>query len=177
MFFISPPIFLHAHTSFTKTALSHEKTRARWGGYFRSRHRTLMTIANDNGMDNSVSSRPKWKCMPHCGACCKLNDFDLDVLRDMLRNENDVVEYLSMINPEGWCKHFDSFSRKCSVYDHRPRFCRATPEVFEQLYDVCPSQFDDFAISCCEFHIENTYGEGSHEAYRYDEFKDRTTAI
>lgn len=109
--------------------------------------------------------------MEYCGACCKLDDFDPDVLQEMLSNEQDVVEYLSMIRPNGWCKHFDTFSRKCTIYDSRPEFCRATPQVFERLYDTPPSQFDQFAISCCEFHIGNTYGDDSNEALRYDSLK------
>lgn len=127
-------------------------------------------------MSLSVKSTPtnprKWQCMSHCGACCKLNDFDQDVLRDMLKSEVDVVEYLDMIGTDGWCKWFDSHSRKCTIYSNRPRFCRATPQVFEDLYNVKREQFDEFAISCCEFHIANSYGEESHEAFRYDWFKD-----
>lgn len=127
------------------------------------RHQVRMNVGSQN--------RPQWSCMQHCGACCKLDDFDPDVLRQMLSKEQDVVEYLSMIRPDGWCTHFDSFSRKCTIYDSRPYFCRATPQVFQQLYNVPPSQFDQFATSCCEFHIANTYGKESNEAFRYDSFK------
>lgn len=115
-------------------------------------------------------SVPTWRCMPHCGACCKLDDFDRDVLHDMLKSETDVVEYLGMIGSDGWCKWFDSFSRKCTIYENRPRFCRATPDVFNQLYDVPVGQFDEFAISCCEFHIANSYGAESNEAFRFDDY-------
>lgn len=133
-------------------------------------HRTQMNLSTGDDVNQSQDGR-KWKCMEHCGACCKLDDFDPDVLREMLSSEQDVVEYLSMIRPDGWCKHFDSFSRKCTIYESRPEFCRATPQVFEQLYNVSPPQFDQFAIACCEFHIANTFGERSNEASRYEAFK------
>lgn len=110
--------------------------------------------------------------MKHCGACCKLDDFEEDVLRDMLKSDDDVVEYLGMIGTDGWCRWFDSEERSCSKYETRPRFCRATPEVFKDLYNVDKEDFDEFAISCCEFHIANTFGEESHEVERYDVFKD-----
>lgn len=110
--------------------------------------------------------------MANCGACCKLGDYDEEVLRDMLRTETDVVEYLGMIGADGWCKWFDSVSRKCTKYEDRPFFCRATPEVFEDLYGVPNVEFDEFAKECCEYHIGNVYGEESHESQRYQAFKD-----
>lgn len=113
-----------------------------------------------------------WKCMKHCGACCKLGDFDEEVLRDMLKVDADVVEYLSMIGEDGWCKWFDNVSRKCTKYAERPRFCQATPEVFEELYETPRDEFDQFAKSCCEYHISNSYGEDSQEAQRYEIFKE-----
>ena len=109
--------------------------------------------------------------MERCGACCRLDDYDEDVLRDMLKTEEDVVEYIDMIDENGWCKWFNSFTKTCTKYDERPRFCRATPETFQELYGVDPEEFDEFAISCCEFHIENSYGLGSQEATRYQVFK------
>lgn len=121
-------------------------------------------------MHPAVAGTPaKWKCIERCGACCKLGDFDMDVLKGMLRDEKDVAEYLDMIADDGWCRHFDSISRKCAVYADRPRFCRATPEVFHDLYDVEPDNFDAFAIDCCQCHIANSFGEDSHEADRYSQ--------
>lgn len=115
--------------------------------------------------------QPKWQCMDQCGACCKLGEYEHDVLRDLLKSETDVVEYLEMISPDdGWCKWYDHRSRTCTQYETRPRFCRATPQTFRELYDVDESRFNDFAISCCQFHISNTYGDDSVEAYRHDDF-------
>lgn len=106
--------------------------------------------------------------MHGCGACCKLGDFDEDLLRGMLKNEHDLIEYLNMIASNGWCIHFDTATRTCTTYASRPRFCRATPEVFHDLYDVPTPHFDAFAISCCQYHIANVYGEASHEAARFE---------
>lgn len=107
--------------------------------------------------------------MNNCAACCKLEDFDHDILKDLLKSDADVAEYLDMIDPSsGWCKWFDSFSRTCSIYDHRPRLCSATPQNFNDLYDVPPVQFDDFVISCYRFHISNSFGEQSQESSRYN---------
>lgn len=123
-------------------------------------------------IDPIASSSPvKWKCMSNCGACCRLGDFDEEVLRGMLRSETDVVEYLGMVGSDGWCIHFDTFTRKCGKYEDRPRFCRATPQVFEDLYGVEKEDFDEYAISCCEYHIGNVFGEESQEAQRYEGFK------
>lgn len=135
----------------------------------RSRHaRTAMCALPPP--DGRVASKPVWQCMSQCGACCKLDDFEGDVLRDMLKSEADVVEYLGMIGDNGWCTWFDSHSRRCSRYDSRPRFCRATPQVFTELYGVPADDFDEFAVSCCEFHITNTFGDDSHESMRYESF-------
>lgn len=142
---------------------------------------SIKTATCDRGRHVTMAAAPisrtdsaghiKWECMSQCGACCKLDDFDPDVLQEMLKNEADVVEYLDMVGADGWCKWFDTFSRKCTKYETRPRFCRATPEVFNQLYDVPSEEFDTFAVSCCDFHIANTYGEESQEVSRYNRFK------
>lgn len=113
--------------------------------------------------------------MSNCGACCKLGDFDDEVLREMLQSETDIVEYLGMIGSDGWCIHLDTITRKCRKYEDRPRFCRATPDVFEDLYGVEKEEFDEFAISCCEYHIGNIFGEESHEMQRYDSVTDPTS--
>ena len=115
--------------------------------------------------------KPTWKCMQQCGACCFLGDYDDEVLSDMLQDEKDVIEYLGMISESGWCKWFDKVSRTCTKYHDRPRFCRATPDVFHDLYNVEKSDFDASAISFCESHIDNIYGEESDEAVRYKTFK------
>lgn len=120
-----------------------------------------MSANNTSGLTN------KWQCIKGCGACCKLGEFDPDVIRQMLKNDNDVVEYLSMVGEDGWCKWLDTTERTCTKYLNRPRFCRATPDVFQQLYDIERNDFDDFAIECCHYHIDNIYGSASQEMDRF----------
>lgn len=132
----------------------------------RKERETMVSLLDT--MAHSQTGKAKWKCMKQCGACCKLGDFDMEVLKDMLRTEDDLTEYLGMIGADGWCKWFDSKSRTCTKYEDRPRFCRATPEVFEDLYQVEKDEFDEFAISCCKYHISNIYGEDSHETDRFE---------
>lgn len=132
------------------------------------------TLKNTRIMTMSVPQtrvKPTWECMQKCGACCFLGDYDDEVLREMLQEEKDVIEYLGMISESGWCKWFDKVLRTCTKYEDRPRFCRATPDVFQDLYEIEKSDFDESAISFCESHIDNTYGEESDEALRYKTFK------
>jgi uncharacterized protein len=96
--------------------------------------------------------------MPGCGACCFLGDYDLPVVEEMLRKPEDVSLYLDMIGADGWCVHFDKTSRACKTYDDRPRFCRVELSVFKDLYGTTSvSEMNEFAIACCEDHIENIF--------------------
>jgi len=138
----------------------------------RQHYRRLGTSMEQKSDQSPTKRNVPWKCMQFCGACCKLGDFDEEVLQDMLQSEGDVVEYLDMVGEDGWCKWLDSTSRKCTKYADRPRFCRATPAVFEELYKAPQTEFDEFAKSCCEYHISNSFGEDSNEADRYQHFKE-----
>jgi hypothetical protein len=73
-----------------------------------------------------------------------------------------------MVGQDGWCVHFDSNSRECSIYDDRPRFCRVQADVFQDLYDVEPEELNDFAIDCCEQQIEAVYGDRSLEMLKFE---------
>ncbi|KAK1859588.1 hypothetical protein I4F81_002183 [Pyropia yezoensis] len=88
--------------------------------------------------------------MPACGACCYLGAPSAggrDVAA-LLTAPADVAAYLAMVAPDGWCVHLDRASRGCTVYDARPRFCRATPAVFANLYGLEEeADFDAAAIA------------------------------
>jgi uncharacterized protein len=100
----------------------------------------------------------QWKCMSNCGACCFLGDYDLPVLDGMLRNPDDVELYLSMIGSDGWCVHFDKSTRACQTYEDRPKFCRVELSVFRDMYGTRDeSELNEFAVACCEEHIEDIY--------------------
>lgn len=109
-----------------------------------------------------------WQCVKSCGACCHLDPRDRPELQDYLSPE-ELQLYLSMVGEGGWCINFDRETRKCRIYERRPRFCRVQPEIFQQMYGVEAAEFNDFAIDCCHEQIEGVYGADSPEMERYTE--------
>ncbi|WP_035798219.1 YkgJ family cysteine cluster protein [Crocosphaera chwakensis] len=109
----------------------------------------------------------RWKCVEGCGACCQLDPGDRPDLEDYLTPE-ELEHYLSLIGKDGWCIHFDHETRKCSIYEQRPRFCRVQSDIFQQMYDIDPSEFNEFAIECCHQQIEGVYGKQSVEMEHYN---------
>jgi hypothetical protein len=64
--------------------------------------------------------------------------------------------YLAMVGPDGWCLHFDTGGRRCTIYDDRPDFCRVG-----SLIDLFGQQGEDgnaLAINCCKQQIRSEYG-------------------
>ncbi|MDJ0601224.1 MAG: YkgJ family cysteine cluster protein, partial [Crocosphaera sp.] len=94
-----------------------------------------------------------WKCVAGCGACCNLDPSDRPDLEDYL-TPDELDHYLSLVGEEGWCINFDHETRKCLIYEQRPRFCRVNPDTFQKMYNIDPSDFNDFAIDCCRQQIE-----------------------
>jgi uncharacterized protein len=109
-----------------------------------------------------------WQCIKNCGACCQLDPVDRPDLATYL-SPPELQQYLSLVGADGWCINFDPDSRECRIYDQRPRFCRVTPEIFGDLYDIEPAQVNDFAIDCCRQQIEGVYGDRSLEAIRFEQ--------
>ncbi len=105
--------------------------------------------------------------MQGCGACCYLDLSDRPEVPTIL-NDAEFALYQSLIGADGWCIHFEPLSRRCRIYEDRPRFCRVTPEVFEDLYGILPAELDEFAVQCCCEHICDRYGERSFELLRYE---------
>jgi Fe-S-cluster containining protein len=108
-----------------------------------------------------------WRCVESCGACCHLDPTDRPDLAEYLSSEQ-LEEYLSLIGDNGWCINFDHQTRKCKIYEQRPRFCRVQPDIFAAMYDVKAAKFNDFAIECCLEQIEGVYGYDSPEMSRYE---------
>ena len=105
----------------------------------------------------------KFKCS-QCGDCCtgapgyvwvKKSEIEaLAALReqDVEAFENDYVRNVGIRKslrefPNGDCVFFDSESRRCNVYDARPRQCRTwpfwesnlkSPEAWKATCEVCP---------------------------------------
>lgn len=74
-----------------------------------------------------------------------------------------------MVGEGGWCINFDHTTRKCKIYDDRPRFCRVEPEIFQDMYGIELEELSDFAIDCCREQIEGVYGDRSLEMLRFDQ--------
>lgn len=108
-----------------------------------------------------------WQCVKNCGACCNLTPEERPDLDTYLTPEQ-LEEYLGMVGPDGWCIHFDHVSRACTIYEKRPRFCRVTPESFNEMFGITPEALNDFAIDCCRQQIEDVYGDRSLEMLKFD---------
>ncbi|MDJ0730190.1 MAG: YkgJ family cysteine cluster protein [Crocosphaera sp.] len=113
------------------------------------------------------TKKETWKCVQGCGACCNLDPSDRPDLEDYLTPE-ELDHYLSLVGEDGWCINFDQQTRKCLIYEQRPRFCRVQPDIFQAMYEIDPSDFNDFAIECCRQQIEGVYGAKSTEMKHYN---------
>lgn len=113
------------------------------------------------------SNLSKWQCVSNCGACCNLTPEDRPDLAEYLEPE-ELELYMTMVGEDGWCINYDRDSRKCQIYDRRPRFCRVEPKNFQDMYGVEKEEFNEFAIACCQQQISGVYGEDSAELTRYN---------
>jgi hypothetical protein len=80
----------------------------------------------------------------------------------------ELALYLSLVEEDGWCTHYDRTNRQCTIYEDRPGFCRVDAREYEQRYDIAPEDLDEFAIECCREHIADIYGDRSLEMIRFD---------
>ena len=106
-----------------------------------------------------------WRCIHHCGACCRLCPEERGEALAALSEEQRTT-YLSMVGDDGWCIHYDSGGQRCTIYAERPDFCRVSE--LGTLFDVPPDELDSFAISCCRQQIRATYGGRSGVMRRFD---------
>ncbi len=111
---------------------------------------------------------PHWKCVKGCGACCYLEPSDRPELSEYLSPE-DLDHYLSLVGENGWCIHYNKERRECAIYEKRPWFCRVRVDTFEQMFEISPEEFDEFAIDCCQQHIVDIYGGNSPEINHYNQ--------
>ena len=68
-----------------------------------------------------------------------------------------------MVGEDGWCRHFDTGSRRCRIYAERPDFCRV-----DQLVALFGHPGDDpeaMAIASCKQQIRAELG-GRHTVMR-----------
>ncbi len=109
-----------------------------------------------------------WLCVENCGACCNLEPSDRPELESYLTPE-ELEIYMGMVGEDGWCINYDKNTRKCLIYEERPRFCRVKPDIFADMYGISGEEFNDFAIDCCEQQIEGVYGTSSPELENYQQ--------
>ena len=76
---------------------------------------------------------PSWRCIHHCGACCRLCPEERGEALAALSEEQRAT-YLSMVGDDGWCIHYDSGGQRCTIYAERPDFCRVSE--LGTLFDV-----------------------------------------
>lgn len=109
-----------------------------------------------------------WRCVKQCGACCHLDPTDRPELEEYL-TPDELGLYLSLVNDQGWCIHFDPENRECRIYEDRPRFCRVQSDIFGDLYGIEAEELNEFAIDCCYQQIEGVYGDRSLEMIRFNQ--------
>ena len=101
-----------------------------------------------------------WKCVDNCGACCKLEPQERVEALEAL-SAKDQGLFLSMVLPDGWCRHYDKARRKCSIYEQRPSFCNV--KYLATIYNIKKENENEFAINCCKQQISHIYGKRSKE--------------
>ena len=100
----------------------------------------------------------QWRCIDGCGACCRLDPTLRQDAIDAL-SPAQQEQYMAMVGPDGWCRHFDTGSRRCRVYDSRPDFCQVANLV--TLFGagrLGSADGDALAIACCKQQIRSEYG-------------------
>ena len=118
-------------------------------------------------LNAQYSKLGKWQCISNCGACCNLTPEERPNLAKYLSSE-ELKLYMSMVGENGWCINYDHDTRECRIYQERPRFCHVQPDIFEDMYGVEVTEFNEFAIICCQQQISGVYGRNSDELERYN---------
>ncbi|KAI4300191.1 hypothetical protein L6164_033594 [Bauhinia variegata] len=110
-----------------------------------------------------------WHCVQGCGACCMLDKGpSFPTPEEIFTDSSDIELYKSLIGSDGWCIHYEKNTRKCSIYNDRPYFCRVEPEIFHSLYGIDKKKFNKEACSCCRSTIKAVYGPDSNELYNFN---------
>lgn len=100
-------------------------------------------------------SQPGWRCIQGCGACCRLDPALRPEALEAL-NPDQRRQYLEMVGPDGWCRHYDTGGRCCRIYADRPDFCRV--DNLMALFGAEGQEADALAIRCCTEQIRSEYG-------------------
>ncbi|EYU38495.1 hypothetical protein ABFS82_12G136700 [Erythranthe guttata] len=126
-------------------------------------------IESNNSGFGGKKKDPVWQCIQNCGACCKLDKGpSFPSPEEVFDEPSDIELYKSLVGEDGWCIHYDKSSRKCSIYNERPYFCRVEPEIFHTLYGIDPKKFNKEACSCCVDTIKAVHGTESQELENFN---------
>lgn len=79
-----------------------------------------------------------------------------------------------MVGADGWCRHFDTGSRRCRIYAERPDFCQVSQ--LAGLFGVPAEESEAFAIRCCQQQIRSEFGGRSRELRRFERATRRAPA-
>jgi len=113
----------------------------------------------------------QWRCIAGCGACCRLDPAERQEALAALSPEQRR-QYLAMVGPDGWCRHYDTGGRRCRIYAERPGFCRVEnlPLLFAQeaASTSPPLDADALAIACCRQQIRSEYGGRDRVMRRFE---------
>eukprot|EP00252_Welwitschia_mirabilis_P018362 TRINITY_DN4080_c0_g1_i2.p1 TRINITY_DN4080_c0_g1~~TRINITY_DN4080_c0_g1_i2.p1 ORF type:complete len:201 (-),score=16.42 TRINITY_DN4080_c0_g1_i2:642-1193(-) len=139
--------------------------------YKRNSYRMSRNLQRKKIKGRETKSKDKaWTCISGCGACCKLAKGPLfDSPEDIFDNPKDIALYRSLIGPDGWCIHYQKDTHTCSIYNERPYFCRAKPDVFNKLYGIETDKFIEEACRACRDTITAVYGSKALELERFNE--------
>ena len=93
---------------------------------------------------NKNSKSKKWTCISNCGACCRLAPLERVQAIEAL-DEKQLELYASMVGSDGWCRFYDTGSRKCRIYNERPDFCDV--RTLSILFGIEEQNLNSFSIS------------------------------
>jgi Fe-S-cluster containining protein len=102
-----------------------------------------------------TDDRSRWRCIPGCGACCRL-DPRLRQEALALLDDDQRSTYLAMVGEDGWCLHYDTGGQRCRIYDTRPDFCRV--DTIMALLGARGEEAEALAIRFCQQQIRSETG-------------------
>ena len=111
-----------------------------------------------------MKHKNSWCCISQCGACCYLEPEARTEAIEAL-SQTQIEIYLELVGNDGWCRHYNSGSRKCNIYETRPDFCQV--KNLTKIFDIKKTKLNTIAVQCCKQHIRSVYGGKSLVMKKY----------